>query len=89
MARLKALRAGPCSLSSLLARCLTAYASCGAQVKGPIIVREFFGGRPAADKDGWYDTGDVATLDEWGFMHITDRSKDVIKSGAGRPVWAG
>jgi len=32
-------------------------------------------------KNGWFDTGDVATLDEDGFMTIKDRSKDIIKSG--------
>jgi len=35
----------------------------------------------AVDKDGWFDTGDVATMDENGYVRITDRSKDVIKSG--------
>ncbi len=35
----------------------------------------------AVDKDGWFDTGDVATIDENGYVRITDRSKDVIKSG--------
>ena len=35
----------------------------------------------AVDKDGWFDTGDVATIDKNGYMRITDRSKDVIKSG--------
>jgi fatty-acyl-CoA synthase len=53
------------------------------QVKGPWIVREYFkgeGGDPLT-MDGWFPTGDVATIDPDGFMQITDRSKDVIKSG--------
>ena len=52
-------------------------------VKGPFVVGEYFRGDGGAilDKDGFFDTGDVATLDEHGFMQITDRSKDVIKSG--------
>ena len=33
------------------------------------------------DEDGYFDTGDVATIDQHGYMRITDRSKDVIKSG--------
>src|SRR6185312_2019440 len=51
-------------------------------VKGPWIVREYFkgeGGNPLVD--GWFPTADVATIDPEGFMQITDRSKDVIKSG--------
>ncbi|MGA8514291.1 MAG: 3-(methylthio)propionyl-CoA ligase [Burkholderiaceae bacterium] len=51
-------------------------------VKGPWIVREYYkgeGGNPLID--GWFPTGDVATIDADGFMQITDRSKDVIKSG--------
>lgn len=51
-------------------------------VKGPWIIREYFkqeGESPLVD--GWFPTGDVATIDEDGFMQITDRSKDVIKSG--------
>jgi len=53
------------------------------QVRGPWIVREYFkeeGGNPLLP-DGWFPTGDVATIDADGYMQITDRSKDVIKSG--------
>ena len=52
------------------------------QVRGPWVVREYFrgeGGDPL--QDGWFPTGDVATIDADGYMQITDRSKDVIKSG--------
>jgi fatty-acyl-CoA synthase len=51
-------------------------------VKGPWIIASYFkgeGGNPLVD--GWFPTGDVATIDADGFMQITDRSKDVIKSG--------
>jgi 3-(methylthio)propionyl---CoA ligase len=51
-------------------------------VRGPWVIREYFkgeGGDPL--KDGWFPTGDVATIDPDGYMQITDRSKDVIKSG--------
>ena len=51
-------------------------------VRGPWICNQYFkgeGGEPL--RDGWFPTGDVATLDPDGFMQITDRSKDVIKSG--------
>ena len=51
-------------------------------VKGPWIISEYFkgeGGSPLVD--GWFPTGDVATIDPDGYMQITDRSKDVIKSG--------
>ena len=51
-------------------------------VKGPWILREYFkgeGGDPLVD--GWFPTGDVGTIDIDGYLQITDRSKDVIKSG--------
>lgn len=52
-------------------------------VRGPWIVGSYFkgDGGNVLDADGWFDTGDVATLDAQGYMHIVDRSKDVIKSG--------
>jgi acyl-CoA synthetase (AMP-forming)/AMP-acid ligase II len=52
-------------------------------VKGPWIIREYFkgeGGDPLVE-GGWFPTGDVGTIDADGFLQITDRSKDVIKSG--------
>ena len=53
------------------------------KVRGPAIAREYFKGEGGQilDEHGFFDTGDVATMDECGYMHITDRSKDVIKSG--------
>jgi 3-(methylthio)propionyl---CoA ligase len=51
-------------------------------VRGPWVIARYFkdeGGDPLVD--GWFPTGDVATIDTDGFMQITDRSKDVIKSG--------
>ena len=55
-------------------------------VKGPWIVAEYFKQSEEASPkspliDGWFPTGDVATIDPDGYMQITDRSKDVIKSG--------
>ncbi|WP_380876545.1 long-chain-fatty-acid--CoA ligase [Sphingomonas sp. DBB INV C78] len=51
-------------------------------VRGPwVIARYFRHEEPATDADGWFDTGDIATIDRFGFMRITDRAKDVIKSG--------
>ncbi len=52
------------------------------KVRGPWVCSAYFGGEEARiDADGWFDTGDVATIDPEGFMLITDRTKDVIKSG--------
>lgn len=51
-------------------------------VKGPWIIRDYYKGEGKPPLvDGWFPTGDVATIDADGFMQITDRSKDVIKSG--------
>jgi len=52
------------------------------QVRGPWTVKRYYRANASAvDEDGWFDTGDVATIDENGYMQITDRAKDVIKSG--------
>ncbi|MEC7380894.1 MAG: long-chain-fatty-acid--CoA ligase [Pseudomonadota bacterium] len=52
-------------------------------VRGPFIASKYMkgDGGQILDNQGFFDTGDVATIDELGFMQITDRSKDVIKSG--------
>ncbi|HZZ35317.1 MAG TPA: long-chain-fatty-acid--CoA ligase [Caulobacteraceae bacterium] len=53
------------------------------KISGPFIVGRYFKneGGEILDEEGFFDTGDVATIDEAGFMQITDRAKDVIKSG--------
>ena len=52
------------------------------EVRGPWVTASYYGD-PTPDKfhDGWLRTGDVGTVDEHGYIHLTDRSKDVIKSG--------
>jgi fatty-acyl-CoA synthase len=53
------------------------------KVRGPAVAKAYFKGEGGdiLDPDGFFDTGDVATIDPYGYMQITDRSKDVIKSG--------
>ncbi|NIV17951.1 MAG: long-chain-fatty-acid--CoA ligase [Woeseiaceae bacterium] len=54
------------------------------QVRGPWICSDYYrleGAAGSHTEDGWFDTGDVATIDPAGYMAITDRTKDVIKSG--------
>ncbi len=51
-------------------------------VRGPAVAKGYFRvDKNILDSEGYFDTGDVATIDEYGYMRITDRSKDVIKSG--------
>lgn len=52
-------------------------------VKGPWVTSAYYKreGEELLDADGWFPTGDAATLDEFGYLRITDRTKDVIKSG--------
>ncbi len=53
------------------------------KVRGPWVCKGYYKVEQSDshDEDGWFDTGDVATIDSDGLMQITDRSKDVIKSG--------
>uniref|UniRef100_UPI003561C9A1 AMP-binding protein n=1 Tax=Spongiibacter sp. TaxID=2024860 RepID=UPI003561C9A1 len=52
------------------------------KVRGPWIVNDYYGyDGQTLDDDGWFETGDVACFDQHGYMQITDRLKDVIKSG--------
>jgi|SRR5579871_4033684 len=53
------------------------------KVRGPAVAKGYFRGEgtDAFDDEGWFDTGDVATIDPSGYLAITDRAKDVIKSG--------
>ncbi|UWN51678.1 3-methylmercaptopropionyl-CoA ligase [Alcanivorax sp. ALC70] len=54
-------------------------------VKGPTVIKAYFNNEEATaqafDKDGWFATGDMASLTEDGTLHIVDRAKDLIKSG--------
>jgi fatty-acyl-CoA synthase len=53
-------------------------------VRGPSVARDYYKhpeGSSAFTADGWFRTGDVASIDEDGFLHISDRTKDLIKSG--------
>jgi fatty-acyl-CoA synthase len=52
-------------------------------IKGPTIAAGYFGGEggDVLDDEGFFDTGDVSTIDAEGYMQITDRAKDVVKSG--------
>jgi fatty-acyl-CoA synthase len=53
------------------------------KVRGDAITSAYMGSEPgsALDAEGWFDTSDIATIDPLGFVQITDRAKDVIKSG--------
>jgi len=54
------------------------------QVRGPWVVASYYDNPESADRftaDGWFRTGDVATIDAEGYVQITDRTKDLIKSG--------
>ncbi len=51
-------------------------------VRGPWVIRRYFrADKDCVDEEGWFDTGDIAAVDSLGYLRITDRKKDVIKSG--------
>ncbi|MFQ5636394.1 MAG: long-chain fatty acid--CoA ligase [bacterium] len=54
------------------------------EIRGPWIASAYYKSEDSSDKfteDGWFKTGDIATIDEHGYMEIKDRSKDLVKSG--------
>ena len=52
------------------------------KARGPCVVQRYYrADADAVDARGWFDTGDIATFDELGYLRLTDRAKDVIKSG--------
>ncbi len=52
------------------------------EVRGHTIAKQYINQPKAGEEEGkWFDTGDIACIDEYGYMHITDRAKDMIKSG--------
>ena len=51
-------------------------------IRGPWVNKRYYKcGEDAIDADGWFDTGDISSIDPDGYMTIVDRAKDVIKSG--------
>ncbi len=52
------------------------------KVKGPCVIARYFRAeQDAVDAEGYFDSGDIGTIDEYGYLQITDRAKDLIKSG--------
>ncbi len=51
------------------------------KVRGPWVISQYFRSEASAIEQGWFDTGDIASLDAQGYMRIVDRAKDLIKSG--------
>ena len=53
------------------------------QARGPWVVRQYYDDPGSAERfvDGWFRTGDVAAIDDWGFVRLLDRTKDLVKSG--------
>jgi len=52
------------------------------QVRGPWVLSRYYrSDKPALTEDGWFDTGDIASIDAEGYLTIRDRAKDIVKSG--------
>lgn len=53
------------------------------RARGPCIAQNYYGFEPgsALDSEGFFDSGDIATIDEYGYVRLTDRAKDLVKSG--------
>jgi fatty-acyl-CoA synthase len=52
------------------------------KARGPCVARRYLGAaHDSLDKNGFFDTGDIATIDQYGYVKITDRAKDLVKSG--------
>src|SRR3546814_20967019 len=51
------------------------------QVRGPWVVDRYLPAIEGSGSDGWFDTGDIGTIDRFGFLRLTDRSQAVIQSG--------
>jgi fatty-acyl-CoA synthase len=52
------------------------------KARGPCVARRYLGAaHDSLDKKGFFDTGDIATIDQYGYVKITDRAKDLVKSG--------
>src|SRR6185503_15457249 len=53
------------------------------QARGPWVIREYCNDPESGDRfvDGWFRTGDVASIDDQGFVRLVDRTKDMVKSG--------
>ncbi|MGA8072088.1 MAG: AMP-binding protein, partial [Candidatus Acidiferrales bacterium] len=88
--RVRASQGWPCPFIELRVRAADAIAPCDGktpgelEIRGPWVAESYYNAPDTANRwteDGWFKTGDMATLDEDGYLRIVDRGKDMIKSG--------